>query len=434
MFLPDCLTVDQQDRLLIGGVSVLKLASDYGTPLYIMDENQIEQNGRAFLSALRTHYGENGEIAFASKAFSVTAMYRTLQRIGLWSDVVSGGELHTALKAGFDPSHLIFHGNSKTRHELNFAIFSDVGRIIVDNIEELALLDQLALENNKMVQVGIRIRPGVDAHTHDFITTGQLDSKFGVPIEGGLALDFIGEVLQKRNLTLASLHCHIGSQIFDVEPFAFTADVMLHLMADAKACFGYEIPELNLGGGFGIRYTETDDPRSIDACIAASAAAVKASAAKYALSLPRLFFEPGRSMVAEAGITVYETVAVKELPGLNIKNYILVDGGMGDNPRYVLYGAEYAAVLPSRVHAPAEQTYTVAGRCCESGDVVVASCALPTVKAGELIAVLSTGAYNYSMASNYNRVPRPPVVFVKDGAARLVVRRETYDDVCQCDL
>ena len=431
MFLNRCLGTDEQGALTIGGLSVGQIANDFGTPVYIMDQETIEENCRTFTNALETYYDGNGAIAFASKALSITALYAILKEQGLWCDVVSGGELFTAIKAGFDPAHMIFHGNSKTKTELDFALSVGVGRIVVDNIDELMLLNEIAGNINTKADICFRLKPGVDAHTHDFIATGRIDSKFGVAIETGEALAIVKTALSLPNVNVCGVHCHIGSQIFGVEPFAYTVDVMLRFMAECRDVLGIVLQELNLGGGFGVRYIEADDPRPLADCIKASAQAVRQAVAQYDFPLPKLFFEPGRSLVAEAGITVYQVMSIKEIP--NIRNYALVDGGMGDNPRRIMYDANYTVLPVARPLAKADTQYTVAGRCCESGDIV-AECAMPALKVGELVCVLSTGAYNYSMANNYNRVPRPPIVFVKDGKAQLAVRRETYDDVTACDV
>ncbi len=432
MLVSDSLSVNSCGHLTVGGADVVSLAKKYGTPLYIMDEDKIRRTCKEYMSALTECWGENFLVQYASKAFCTKYMYKILDDEGLGADVVSGGELYTALKAGFPSKKIVFHGNNKTEAELRFALESDIREIIVDNIEELELINKIASELGKTAKISFRIKPGVDAHTHDFVKTGQIDSKFGVALENGEAFEFVKIALGYENINLCGVHCHIGSQIFDPEPFAHAAELMMEFIAKVKNELGFEVSELNLGGGFGIRYTEEDDPRSVYDAVKSFTDVVRRDAEKYDLSLPFISIEPGRSIVAEAGITVYTVGSVKEIK--DIRTYVSVDGGMTDNPRYALYGSKYTMVLPERAAETPTETVTVAGRNCESGDLLGENIRLPKVKTGELLAVLSTGAYNYSMASNYNRVPRPPVVMVKDGADKLIIKRETYDDIISNDL
>ena len=432
MLVSDSLSVNSCGHLTIGGADVVTLAKKYGTPLYIMDEDKIRRTCREYMSALTKCWGDKFLVQYASKAFCTKYMYKILDEEGLGADVVSGGELYTALKAGFPSNKIVFHGNNKTAEELRFALEAEIREIIVDNTEELELINEIATELGKIAKISFRIKPGVDAHTHDFVKTGQIDSKFGVALENGEAFEFVKSALGYKNIKLCGVHCHIGSQIFDPEPFAHAAELMMEFIAKVKNELDFEVSELNLGGGFGIRYTEEDDPRSVYDAVKSFTDVVRAQAEKYDLSRPFISIEPGRSVVAEAGLTVYTVGSVKEIK--NIRTYVSVDGGMTDNPRYALYGSKYTMVLPERAEETPTETVTVAGRNCESGDLLGENICLPAVKAGDLLAVLSTGAYNYSMASNYNRVPRPPVVMVKDGVDKLVVRRETYEDIISNDL
>lgn len=431
MFTMDCLKV-KDHRLYIGGCAVSELAKEYGTPLYIMDEGEIEKNCTRYVDALKKYYGENSIACYASKAFSALQIYRLVQKAGMGVDVVSGGELYTAIKAGFPTEKIFFHGNNKTPDEIRFALRFGVGRIVVDNRDELCLLNAIAGEEGKRPEISFRIKPGIDAHTHDFIATGKIDSKFGIALETGEAKEVICYACGLKNVKVVGIHCHIGSQIFEAEPFRHAACVMMAFAADIKKACGFELSEINLGGGIGIKYLKSNDPLSIEEYIRTAAEAVKKAAIEYGISEPRIVMEPGRSIVAPAGITVYTIGSVKEIP--NVRNYASVDGGMTDNPRYALYEAQYEAVLPDNPLEKGEKVYTIAGRCCESGDLLIRDIKLPELKAGMLLAVLATGAYNYSMASNYNRVPRPPVVFVKDGKSRVIVKRESYDDLVQNDL
>ncbi len=431
-FVSENLGVNEQGHLTIGGVDVLSLKEKYDTPLYVMDEDMIRTHLRTYRDALNTYYNGNGLCQFASKAFCTKYMCKIVAEEGLGLDVVSGGELYTALSADFPADKICFHGNNKTKDELTFAIGHDVGTIVVDNIYELEQIDKIAGELGKVQDVIFRIKPGIDAHTHDFIMTGQIDSKFGFALETGEALSAVSAVKDKNNICYKGLHCHIGSQIFDVAPFRETAKVMMNFIGEIKEKLGLITEELDLGGGFGIRYVESDDPISYDLYIKAVSEEVKAQAEIFKIPVPKILMEPGRSIVAPAGITVYEVGCVKEIP--NIRTYVSVDGGMADNPRYIMYGSEYSAVVANKANKVADCTYTVAGKCCESGDILVEKAKLPKVEVGDTLCVLATGAYNYSMASNYNRIPRPAVVMVSGGQDKLIVKRETFEDLIKNDL
>lgn len=419
-------------ELILGGVGVKTLAAQYGTPLYVMDENVIRSNMRAFKSSMDKYYGGKGLVCYASKAFSCKEIYRIAKEEGIGADVVSIGEMYTAKSIGFPMDQVCFHGNNKTRRELEAALDWGVTRIVVDNLTELHTLSALAKEKGIIAEILLRIKPGIDAHTHNFIRTGQIDSKFGLALETGEAMEGVKEALAAESVTLRGLHCHIGSQIFSVDPFVHAAEVMMGFLGQIKAETGVELPELNLGGGFGILYTDEDEPVPFGDYMEPVSRAVKASAEKLGLSQPFVLIEPGRSIVGEAGTTLYTVGSVKEIP--DIRTYVSVDGGMGDNPRYILYQAKYDMILANRVNEPATETVTVAGRCCESGDLLGENVPLAPAKPGDLLAVFATGAYNYSMASRYNRVGIPPVVMVKDGASRVIVRGESLEDLVRNDL
>lgn len=432
MEISPCLSVNNEGHLAIGGVDVPELAREYGTPLYIMDEDHIRNTCREYRKAMITHYGENFIVAYASKAFCAKYMYKILKEENMGADVVSGGELYTANSAGFPMNRVYFHGNNKTLEEIEIALSYGVRRFVVDNIEELKQINRLALERTTVAEISFRIKPGIDAHTHDFIKTGKIDSKFGVALENGEAIEIIREATKLKGISVVGLHCHIGSQIFDNEPFEHAAEVMMDFLATVRRELGITIGELNLGGGFGIKYTEDNDPEPIDTTVRRFTDVVKRKAAELDFPLPFLVIEPGRSIVAPSGITVYTVGSVKEIK--DIRTYAAVDGGMTDNPRYALYQAEYTAVAPERMNDPATEKMTIAGRCCESGDLIGENMALPKMQEGDLLAILATGAYNYSMASNYNRVPRPPVIMVSEGKAKVVVKRESYEDLIANDI
>lgn len=432
MFISKNLNVNSENHLTIGGCDCVALAKEFGTPLYVMDENLIRENCRLYADSVKRFYDGNGLVLYASKAFSSLAVYKIVQEEGLGADVVSGGELYTALKAGFPPERIYFHGNSKTTDELKMALENNVGRIVVDNVTELENLNALAHSLGKTADILFRIKPGIDAHTHSYIMTGQIDSKFGVALETGEAFEIIRKANAMEHVRVVGVHCHIGSQIFDLKPFEQAAEVMMQFIADVKARLGLTIKELNLGGGFGIQYTDADKPIAYEKYMEALSSVVKASAEKNQIPLPKILMEPGRSIVAPAGITLYTVGSVKEIP--NIRTYVSVDGGMGDNPRYILYESEYDFQIANRAADDKTETVTVAGRCCESGDLLGENVRLQKVQPGDTLAVLATGAYNYSMASHYNRIPNPAVVMIKDAKPRVIVKRESYEDLIKNDL
>ncbi len=427
----DHLSINSLGHLTIGGRDTVELAEEYGTPLYVMSEEAIRESCRSYRRSIEEYYGGRGMAAYASKAFCCKAICRVAAEEGMGLDVVSAGELYTARQAGFPMERVLFHGNNKTAGELAMALEYGVGRIVADNLTELRMLEAMAA-GSAAPGVMLRVKPGIDAHTHSFIRTGQIDSKFGFALETGEAMAAAEEAAAAKNLRLLGLHCHIGSQIFDIEPFCHAARVMLSLMAEIRQRTGLTLRELNLGGGFGIQYIPENDPQPLDRYMAEVSRVVKEACRELDFPTPYIILEPGRSIVGPAGITLYRVGGIKEIPG--VRTYLSVDGGMGDNPRYALYQADYTFTAAAKADRPKTQTVTVAGRCCESGDLLGENVPLQEVEPGDLLAVLCTGAYNYSMASNYNRVPRPPVVMVGQEGARLVVRRETLEDILKNDL
>lgn len=432
MFVSENLGTNELGHLTIGGVDTVALAQEYSTPLYVMDENQIRKHCRSFKNSIDQFYGGNGLVCYASKAFSCKEMYRVVASEGLGVDVVSGGELYTAMAAGMDAKKICFHGNNKTLDELNMALDYGVGRIIVDNIYELHTLDALCAERGTTADILFRIKPGVDAHTHDFIRTGQIDSKFGFALETGEAFEAVRLALACEHLNFAGVHCHIGSQILDTQGFETAAEVMMTFIKQIRDELGAEVRDLNLGGGFGIQYTQKDDPLPYERFMEVVSEVIHNFCAMYDMALPFILIEPGRSIAAPAGITLYTVGGKKVIP--DIRTYVSVDGGMCDNPRYIMYQAEYDALIANRASAPKDTIVTIAGKCCESGDLIGENMSLQACEPGDILAVCATGAYNYSMSSNYNRILKPAVVFVKDGEAREVVRRETLEDLIRNDL
>ncbi|MDI3523089.1 MAG: diaminopimelate decarboxylase [Bacillota bacterium] len=422
--------INGQGYLEIGGVPVPDLAARYGTPLYVMDEELIRANCRSWRKAAQANF-PRAEVAYACKAFCTLAMCRLAEEEELALDVVSGGELYTALTAGFPAGRIYFNGNNKSPAELEQAVRARVGRIIVDNFYELDLLEEVAARLHQRVSVLLRVSPGIEAHTHAYVQTGQLDSKFGFTLENGQALTAVEEALTKSRLDLRGLHCHIGSQIFALDGYVKAAQVMIDFLGEVRRLTGLTLEELDLGGGLGVYYSDDDAPVSPAACIDTIAAALKAYCQEKRFPLPKVIFEPGRSIVGPAGTAVYRVGARKEIPG--VRTYVAVDGGMADNPRPALYGSRYSALVANKAnHLPAE-VVTIAGKCCESGDVLIQDINLPRLEPGDLIAVFTAGAYQYSMASNYNRLARPAVVFVRDGRASVVVQRESLADLVRND-
>lgn len=425
------LSVNELGHLSIGGVDTVKLAEEYGTPAYIIDETAVRTRVAELRDSLSDYYNGNSLCLYASKALCCMELCRILASEGIGIDVVSGGEIFTAYKAGFPMERVYFHGNNKTVDELSLALDTGVGRFVVDNISEIRTLSALCKEKGKTADVLLRIKPGIDAHTHSFVRTGQIDSKFGFALETGEAYEAVKLVLNLANINFVGLHCHIASQVFEIAPFVEAAEVMLGFIEKLKTELGCEVNELDLGGGFGVPYVEGDERIAFSSFLQPVSEKIHEICSDKSLKLPKILIEPGRSVIAEAGITLYTVGAVKNIP--NIRTYVSVDGGMTDNPRYILYGSPYTVECANKASLPKDTVVTVAGKCCESGDLIQENAPLQKVTDGDIIAVLSTGAYNYSMSSNYNRIPRPPVIIVKDGESRVAVRRETWDDVINLD-
>jgi diaminopimelate decarboxylase len=431
MFVSKNLSVNEKGNLAIGGVDTVDLAKKYQTPLYVMDEDLIREHCKSFKKSIDSYYGGAGLVCYASKAFCCKAMCKIVNEEGLGLDVVSEGELYTALSVNFPSEKICFHGNNKTDEELQLAVNNNVGRIIVDNVFELRRLNDIAGRSGKKVNIMFRIKPGIDAHTHDFVKTGQIDSKFGFALETGEAFEAVKLAISLNNVNYAGVHCHIGSQIFDIDPFVHAAEVMLNFIAKVKNELNFEIKELNLGGGFGIKYVPSDNPAEYDKYMEKVSVKVKEICRELGINLPFILIEPGRSIVAPAGITLYTVGGIKEIP--NIRTYVSIDGGMCDNPRYALYKSKYDAVVANKAGMDKTSVVTIAGKCCESGDLIGEGMDIQPVEEGDIIAVLATGAYNYSMSSNYNRIRKPAVVMVNKGTDRVIVKRETLEDIIRND-
>lgn len=428
----DNLSVNDLGHLTIAGIDACELAATYGTPLYVLDEDRVRSKCRTYVEAMRTYLPEGSRPLFASKALCFKGIYPVIASEGMGADCVSAGEVATALAAGFPAGDLFFHGTNKTDAEIAYGVEQGVGYFVVDNLNELAVLGREALAHGVTQRVLLRVTVGLDPHTLAAINTGKVDSQFGVPIETGQALRFVAQARKTPGIELVGFHSHIGSQIFEATSFCDQVDRLLAFACDVRDELGYVASAFNLGGGFGVPYLESDAQVDIAANIAAIAEHLRAGCAASGYPLPRVFMEPGRSIVADAGVTLYSAGGIKEVEGY--RNYITVDGGMTDNPRYALYKSAYTIVNASHADAPADYPCTVAGRCCESGDRLAENILIAKPERGDIIAVLTTGAYNYAMSSNYNRVLRPALVMLHEGEARLAVRRQTVDDLLALEL
>lgn len=424
-------SINGKGHLAIDGIDTVELVEKYGTPLYIYDVALIREKARQFQSAFKK-LGISYQVAYASKAFSCVAMFQIAHEEGLSLDVVSAGELYTAIAAGFPTEKIHFHGNNKSDEELVMAMEHNIGCIVVDNEYELTRLIELVQENKKKMSILLRVTPGIEAHTHDYILTGQEDSKFGFDLQNGQAEKALKRALSSEYINVLGLHCHIGSQIFETTGFVLAAKKIMEKLREWKSTFDFQASVLNLGGGFGIRYTKDDDPIPPSQYIYEMMKEVMDQVNEQGLRQPEIWIEPGRAMVGDAGITLYKVGSQKIVP--EVRKYLAVDGGMSDNIRPALYEAKYEAVLANRMMENMEEVVSIAGKCCESGDMLIWDLPLPIAQSGDILAVFCTGAYGYSMANNYNRIPRPAVVFIENGKDQLVIERETYQDLLKLDL
>lgn len=432
MILHNSFSKNSDGHLTIGGLDAVKLAEQFGTPAYFLDTDAVRAVCREYKSAFAKYFGGESVPVYAGKALCCKRIYEIISEEGLCADCVSPGELYTANAAGFPMEKVFFHGNNKTDRDLEMAIDLGTGHIVVDSHDELEALDRIAAEKGVKPHILLRITPGIDPHTHQKIVTGNVDSKFGMAILTGQAFDFVKAALDCENLVLDGYHCHVGSQIFEIDPFVEAADIMLAFIAKIREKYGYTAKMLNIGGGFGVRYTEEDPVISYTDNISRISAEIDKMCAVYGIKKPTIIMEPGRSIVAAAGATLYTCGSVKTVNGF--RSYVSVDGGMPDNPRYTLYQSRYTFVNASRASEEADFECTISGRCCESGDLLGEGVKIAEPKRGDIIATLVTGAYNYSMASNYNRLPRPAMIEIAGGEAKIMIKRETFEDIVRLDI
>ena len=425
------LSINDAGHLTFAGYDTVELAKEFGTALMLVDEEMIRNRCRTYIDAMKASLPAGSKPLYASKALSIKRIYEIMREEGMGIDVVSSGELYTAVKAGYPMENAFFHGNSKTDFDIRFAIQHGIGYFVCDNADELDAIDAEAARQGIRQKILLRLSPGIDPHTHEKISTGRVDCKFGVAIETGQAEELILRAVSKKNIALCGYHCHIGSQIFDHAPFCDAAIIMLKFMAEIEKKHGIHVDILNLGGGMAVPYVASDDSIDYATNIRAIGKLIDEVCSELGMTAPIILMEPGRSIVADAGMTLYNVVSIKEIPGF--KNFVAVDGGMSDNPRYALYQSDYTILPASRMTDVSDFVCTVAGCCCESGDLIQEDVTLPKMRRGDLLAVLTTGAYNYSMASNYNRIPRPPVVMVGKDGPYIAVRRETLDDLLNCE-
>ncbi|MGE5626950.1 MAG: diaminopimelate decarboxylase [Solirubrobacterales bacterium] len=421
----------KNNALYIGGISAENLAKEYKTPLYVMDEALIRSQCKRYYKSFKVENGKN-RVAYAGKAFLTMAMCKIIKEEGLCLDVVSGGELFTAYKSGFPLEKVYFHGNNKTIDEIRMGLELKVGAFVVDNYYEMDLIDTMAKEMGTTQRILLRLTPGIEAHTHDYIKTGQIDSKFGfTPLENNI-IEAVKKAASLSNIEFGGIHCHIGSQIFETQPYEDAVDTMINIIVEIKEKTGMEVSELDLGGGFGIYYTEWDDPLSIEDFSAVILNRANEKCEELNMEVPALTIEPGRSIVGNSGTTLYTIGSIKEVPG--IRKYVAVDGGMTDNIRPSLYDAEYECAVCNNVEPANKEVVTIAGKCCESGDILIKDFEIGTPASGDILAVFATGAYCYSMSSNYNKIPKAAVVLVKDGKSRLICKRQTYEDLINNEI
>lgn len=421
----------ESNELCIGGISCSDLVKEFGSPLYVMDENLLISACKSYYDNFKCKENHN-RVAYAGKAFLTKAMCKLVNEQGLYLDVVSGGELFTAYKAGFPLNKVYFHGNNKSRGEIELGVKLGVGRFVVDNLDEMKMLNEEAGKNNIKQDIYLRLTPGIEAHTHDYIKTGQIDSKFGFAPVGETIMNAVKLALDCENLNLKGLHCHIGSQIFETEPYKDAVEIMMNFMKEIKDQTGHIIPELDLGGGFGIHYTDEDKPRETKEYCEVILNKVDEVCSRLNIERPILTIEPGRSIVGNAGITLYTIGAIKNIEG--VRTYVSVDGGMTDNIRPALYGAKYEMAIANKIDEKANTRVAIAGKCCESGDIFIEDICIQKPEIGDILAVFSTGAYGFSMSSNYNKNPKAPVVFIKDGVVRLVSKRQSYEELLELEV
>ena len=426
------LSINEKGHLCLADMDVCDLAKKHGTPLFLMDEARIRKNCRTYIDAMREFMPEGSRPLLASKSCCFKKLYSIVAEEGMGTDLVSPGELYTAKAAGFPLENAFFHGNNKTDADIEYAIDSGVGYFIVDNREELDCINETAKKKGITQNILLRLSPGIDPHTQKKISTGKVDSKFGTAIETGQALEMCRYALTLEGVCLKGFHCHIGSQIFEYESFADAADIMLRFIRTLYDDCGFVTEMLNLGGGFGVRYVESDPHIDYRENIKGLAGVLNSICEELDIKKPAILMEPGRSIVADTGLTVYSVGSVKTITGY--KSYVSIDGGMPDNPRYALYESDYTALIANKANEKADFCATIAGRCCESGDLIQEDTMLVRPERGDYLAVLVTGAYNFSMASNYNRIPRPPVVMIKDSEDYVAVKRETYEDLVRNDM
>ena len=428
----DNLNVNEAGHLTIDGIDATELAKEYGTPLYVLSEDRIRENCRKYTRAMSRVFREGSMPLFAGKSLCFKGIYPIIDEEGMGADVVSPGELFTCLAAGFPKEKMFFHGNNKTDADIEYALDSGIGFFVVDNFNELEALNKAAGERGIVQKALLRVTVGLDPHTFEAVNTGRIDSQFGIPIETGQAEHFLKAAIDAENVNVLGFHSHIGSQIMDSGSFCDQADILLGFAADMMNKYDYTATYFNIGGGFGVRYTEKDPVVDIEKNIEEIAEHIKNGCEKTGFPEPIIFMEPGRSIVADAGVTLYETGGIKTVDGY--REYITVDGGMTDNPRFALYKSEYTVLNASRASEEADFECTVAGRCCESGDRIAEDIKVQKPERGDIIAVLGTGAYNYAMAMNYNRIPKPAMIFTKEGTHRLTVRRQTFEDLISCEI
>lgn len=421
----------RNNELSIGGVNCKELREKYQTPLYVFDEELVRNNCREYVKYFKVNE-RNNRVAYAGKAFLPMYMCQLINEEGLYLDVVSGGELYTAYKAGFPMEKILFHGNNKTVEEVEMGVKLGVGRFVVDNYYELNLLERICEENNKTQEIYFRITPGIEAHTHDYIKTGQIDSKFGFTLSNGDLYNALENIKNYKNIELVGIHAHIGSQIFDVQPYLDEVKIMMNLVKEIRHTYGINIREVDLGGGVGVYYTESDKPRTIQEFCESIITRAEEVCSEIDLEIPTLIIEPGRSIVANGGSTIYTVGSIKDIK--DVRTYVSVDGGMTDNIRPSLYQAGYECAIANKMEEGSQKQVTIAGKCCESGDILITDADVMDIETGDILIMSSTGAYGYSMASNYNKITKPAVVSVRNGESKLICKRETYEDLLRLEV